>query len=332
VASKSINEGSPDGGNAAGLLGFDVDRRLLLAAASGLSGAALTASVGGPALAATPGLTFSYVEGSGGVPLNMVQAGPADAPEILFVHGMSQSYLAFGPQLGSALTARFRLVAFDLRGHGNSGKPWRGEDYAGSRIWAEDVAAVIAAAKLKRPLVVAWSFGGNVCMDYVHHHGTDGLAGINLVSTLGGLVSIPPNPSPAFAKSWAELALRESPDIAENIDGFHRAASGLSAHLSQAQQDIAFATGMMQTGIARHAIKAKAPIDNSGLLASIAVPVLISVGTLDLFTPLTSAHQAAGALRQGQVSVYDDVGHFISAETPERFNRELAAFAVKAHT
>ena len=90
---------------------------------------------------------FSEVTGGGGVPLNVTEGGSPLGKEILFIHGVSQSYLSWLPQLNSDQLKGFRLVAFDLRGHGNSAKPWNNEDYADSRIWADDVAAVMAAKK-----------------------------------------------------------------------------------------------------------------------------------------------------------------------------------------
>ena len=74
-------------------------------------------------------LTFSTVEGGGGVSLSVVETGRKDGPGILFIHGFSQSYLSWKTQLGSDLADDFRLIAFDLRGHGASGKPFDPENY-----------------------------------------------------------------------------------------------------------------------------------------------------------------------------------------------------------
>ena len=65
---------------------------------------------------------LTTVEGAGGAPPNVLEAGDPSGPEILFVHGKSQRSLASLSQLRSSLGARYRLVAFDLRGHGGSGR------------------------------------------------------------------------------------------------------------------------------------------------------------------------------------------------------------------
>ena len=48
------------------------------------------------------------------------EAGDGDLP-VLLIHGNSLSREVFRKQLGGALSRKYRLVAFDLPGHGESG-------------------------------------------------------------------------------------------------------------------------------------------------------------------------------------------------------------------
>ena len=68
-------------------------------------------------------MEIAAVIGGGGTRLHVREWGRRDAPPILFVHGWSQHHLAFRRQFESALADEFRLVAFDLRGHGMSAAP-----------------------------------------------------------------------------------------------------------------------------------------------------------------------------------------------------------------
>src|SRR5206468_3140803 len=47
----------------------------------------------------------------------------------------------------------------------------------------DEVAAVIEAKRLERPVLVGWSLGGRVLREYLLHHGDRQLAGINIVSS-----------------------------------------------------------------------------------------------------------------------------------------------------
>ena len=83
------------------------------------------------------------VEGGGGLRLHVREWGDPDGPPIVFIHGWSQNHLCWVKQYESALADEFRLVAYDLRGHGMSSAPLEAEHYADATLWADDVAAIL---------------------------------------------------------------------------------------------------------------------------------------------------------------------------------------------
>jgi pimeloyl-ACP methyl ester carboxylesterase len=121
------------------------------------------------------------VIGSRRTALAVFEHGDEAGPEILFIHGFCQCHLAWQAQFTSATLASFRMESFDLLGHGDSDKPIARADYDDDRVWAEDLAAVISAVGLKRPILAAWSLGARVVQDYLGRFGTKSVAGINLV-------------------------------------------------------------------------------------------------------------------------------------------------------
>lgn len=110
-----------------------------------------------------------WVRGGGGLRLHVREWGREDGPPILFLHGWSQNHLCWLKQFGSSLAGEFRLVAFDLRGHGMSEAPLEQEHYTDDKLWADDVAAVIDGLDLDRPVLVGWSYGPFLICDYVRH-------------------------------------------------------------------------------------------------------------------------------------------------------------------
>jgi pimeloyl-ACP methyl ester carboxylesterase len=70
-------------------------------------------------------------------------------------------------QYQSPLADEFRLLAFDLRGHGMSEAPLEPEHYTDGRLWADDLAAVIDELRLDRLVLVGWSYGPFVIGDYL---------------------------------------------------------------------------------------------------------------------------------------------------------------------
>src|ERR1700754_3873363 len=125
------------------------------------------------------------VTGGGGIRLHLVETGNPSGRPIVFMHGFSQCSLAWARQMNSELADTFRLVALDIRGHGLSDKPR--ESYGDSKLWADDVHAVIQALQLDRPVLCGWSYGPLVILDYVRHYGEDGIGGLNFV---GGVTKL----------------------------------------------------------------------------------------------------------------------------------------------
>ena len=121
------------------------------------------------------------VQGGGGLRLHVREWGKADGPAILFIHGWSQNHLCWVKQYESTLADEFRLVAYDLRGHGMSEAPLEPEHYTDGKLWADDVAAIIDQLGLVRPVLVGWSYGPFVICDYVRAHGQDRISAINFV-------------------------------------------------------------------------------------------------------------------------------------------------------
>ena len=85
---------------------------------------------------------------------------------LLLLHGMagsSETWLAVIPQL----SRRYRVVAPDLIGHGQSAKP-RGDYSLGAfAVWLRDLLDELGVT---RATIVGHSLGGGVAMQFVYQH------------------------------------------------------------------------------------------------------------------------------------------------------------------
>ena len=277
---------------------------------------------------------YQTVEGAGGVPLNVVTAGDPGSPAILFIHGIGQSHYSFVRQLDSDLADDFFLVAFDLRGHGASGKPWATEAYSESEVWAQDVAAVIAATRLDRPVVVAWSYGTLVAMDYVREFGTTGLAGINLTGAQAALrpFRMPAADDPNVAE-FVRLRERQlSPDLIDNIRASEKMVRWLTAApVPERHRQLFQAIGLMLPAYARRAMVGR-QFDNQDLVEQLSLPVLLSLGQQDNPMQLEDGVELAASNDNMNLSVYEGAGHSVFFEQPQRFNAELRRLVEQARS
>lgn len=274
------------------------------------------------------------VAGAGDVPLLVIEAGDPKAPGILFIHGMAQSHLAFHRQFDDpSLTGRFHLVAFDLRGQGGSGKPWRPDDYRDARVWADDVAAVIRATGLRHPLLVGWSYGGFVAMDYVRTFGTENLAGVALVGSLGGLARMPRFSDGSSETARAMRARSEAQrglDLQAFITAGQATGDGYVAPAMTPLERLNFlATEIMTPAYVRAAMSGR-NLDNTDLVERLTLPIRFFRGSADLTMPPDALRILLGRLPRARLSSFDGAGHLAFMEQPEKFDRELAAFALEA--
>ncbi len=277
---------------------------------------------------AKPVATYE-VRGGGGLGLRAREWGDPDGPELLLIHGWSQSDLCWSKQVGGDLASRFRIVTFDLRGHGLSEKPQEASHYTDERLWADDVAAVIEQTGLKRPVVVAWSYGGFLVTDYVRAYGDGALAGINLVA--GAVILRPPafdHIGPGFLENAGDAS---ASDLATNIAAIQRFLRASTAEELDAREwTTALCWNMVVPSAVRGALISR-EIDGSDALAEVSVPVLVTHGREDAIILPSMAEHVLGACETGVPSWYDGVGHMPFWEEAERFGRELAEFGERAH-
>jgi non-heme chloroperoxidase len=272
---------------------------------------------------------YATVEGFGGVPLVVAEAGNPQGPAILFVHGYSQSLLSWKYQLGDrALQQRYRLVALDLRGHGASAKPWKAEDYRREALGG-DLQAVIEAKGLGRPILVGWSYGGEVAMAFLRHHGVRSVGGLVLVDTatsLEGPAQPPDASDPEVAQLISAVQRMGSMDLASNREGTRRFVDALTARsMPRADAEEALIYNLLTPAYARTAMR-YVP-DNSDMAGALKLPVLIVHGEQDVVSP-PSAGQASHRLIPGsRLLTYRGVGHAPFLEDSRRFNRDLSEFA-----
>lgn len=116
-----------------------------------------------------------------GVTLHYVASGPLDAPAVMLLHGFPQSWLIWRGVM-PALAQRYRTIAVDLRGYGESDKPPGSEGYD-KRTMAADIHALMERLGLQRTLLIGHDRGARVARRYALDY-PDPLAGAALLDIL----------------------------------------------------------------------------------------------------------------------------------------------------
>lgn len=263
------------------------------------------------------------VTGGGGVRLHVEETGNRSGRPVLFLHGLSQSGLAWHRQMRSELAHDLRLVTVDLRGHGESDRP--ADAYGDPDLWAEDVAAVIRSLNLERPVLSGWSYGGVVIGDYLSRYGEDRVGGIQLIGAVCRLGEpVLPFLGPRFLDVIPGLFSTDAEESGNALRAFGRLLT--YEPLPPEESCCVLGAASATPPRVRQGLLSRT-LDHDRLLADLRTPVLITHGLEDAVVLPAMARHNAGIIRTARTSYYAGIGHAPFWEDPDRFNTELASFA-----
>jgi pimeloyl-ACP methyl ester carboxylesterase len=263
------------------------------------------------------------VRSADGTLLNVSTDGDAHNPALLFIHGFAQSAAAWQRQ-ADALRDTYYIVRFDLRGHGDSGKPDGEAAYQDSQRWADDVAAIIADLALDAPLLIGWSYGGRVIADYLSVYGSERIAGVVLVGAIS-LMGVSPAEQfrdPAIRGTWRAML-----DEATELAAFEHFSRLCFAGPVPDEAVAAMARTSVRLPIHARAAMLTRTLDSTPVWAAYRKPALVIHGAADAIVLPASADWHASQLPQAVLKRYPGVGHAPFAEAAETFNADLRAFA-----
>jgi non-heme chloroperoxidase len=263
------------------------------------------------------------IKGGGGIQLHVVEEGNPQGQPVLFIHGFSQCHLSWSKQLDSDLATECRLVAMDMRGHGQSDKPR--DAYGDSRLWADDVQGVIQTLGLDGVVLSGWSYGGLIILDYLRHYGEDRIGGSHFVGAISKLGSDEALAviSPEFLNLVPGFF---SAEVEESVSALYKLLQICFVKLPPVEELYsALGYSMMVPPHVRQGLLSRM-VDNDDLLPRIRRPVLITHGAKEAIVLPVVVEQHKARMGHAQVQMLPESGHVPFMEEPEAFNRGLREF------
>lgn len=238
---------------------------------------------------------------------------------VVFLHGFPLNRRMWAPQV-EALASFMRVIAIDLRGHGESDAPlWRYH----VEQFADDVAAVLDHLSVARAVLVGLSMGGYVALSFVRRHAAH-LKGLVLTDTRAQADT---DAARAARFQMAQAALAKGPGaVADLMLPKLLAPTTLETNPSLVRQVRALIEGMSISGIAGDLMAMADRADSLSLLSSTRCPTLVLVGEQDQATPVADARLMADAIPEAQLVIIPNAGHLPNLEQPDRFNEILRRF------
>jgi pimeloyl-ACP methyl ester carboxylesterase len=254
------------------------------------------------------------------VTIHYVEIG-GDGPPLVVLHGIGMDWRVW-QSVSKRLADSFHLFAFDLRGHGQSGKPEHGYGLAN---YASDVEKFLRVLQLRGVILVGSSLGGMIAVVVEES-----------AETVSGRVLVDPLLVRGIGRSRA---------LFEQILHLKQAGVGdeeqRQAIFRTLQGDAHGAGNMVVRYMAETwtacapavLIEALHPVETpeqmAHALTEIDQPVLILRGNQDRGGVLSEAvaAEAVGLLPQGAVKYFPNSGHAIHGSEPGRFVATVCEFA-----
>ena len=263
------------------------------------------------------------VSSADGVKLHVDETGNRTGRPIVFIHGFSQSRECWAKQMGSDLADEFRLIAYDLRGHGLSEVPANG--YSDSTTWANDFKAVIDELELDGAVAVGWSYGPLVILDYIRHHGEEKLGGFNMI---GGISKL--GTDDAMAVLEPEFVALVPGFFSEDRDEGKNSLRGLlNLCFTNRPSDAEFESMLAQSVAVPHFVRQgmfSRSFDNGDLLPKLQKPVLVTHGTSDRIVKPEAARSHASRIPKAELHMVEGAGHAPFWDDASGYNARLRAF------
>lgn len=239
--------------------------------------------------------------------VNIYYEDNGSGPAVLLSHGYSATTRMWAGQV-EALKSQYRIVTWDMRGHGQSDSPDDAAAYS-EQATVDDMAAVLEHLGIESAVIGGLSLGGYMSLAFNLAHPT-------MVRALMLFDTGPGYRNPVGREGWNETARRR----AEVFEAKGLDALGSSAEVRVSQHRSA-------QGLAHAARGMLAQFDARVIesLDSISVPTLVLVGDKD--QPfLAGTDYMANKIPNATKVVIENAGHASNIDQPEAFNAEVRRF------
>jgi pimeloyl-ACP methyl ester carboxylesterase len=248
-----------------------------------------------------------------GVALCYEEAGEGDRP-VLLAHGWCCDHTYFPPQFEHFAQQGHRVVAVDLRGHGESGKPHR--RYA-MQTFADDLAWMCQRLELVKPVVVGHSMGGIVAFDLAARY-PDMPSAIVMLDAAVVLPSAARAAIPSLLKELRGSAYRDV------LRGYASRSIFIPTDDEQRKERILQSMSSAPQHVVVSAFEGLRDYDPTEAAGGLAVPgVYIAADEQQQRSDMSRFHEMFSEILYGKTV---GSGHFCQLEVPEQVNAMIDRF------
>lgn len=237
----------------------------------------------------------------------------AGAP-VVQIHGAGFGHFNFATAT-PILSKSFRCIDFDMRGYGQSERPFQRYDM---EVWADDVAGLMDHLGLRSAHIHGTSMGGMVAQQFALDY-PYATASLVLADTVAGL------------PAGAEAVVREQLRFIEDNPMHAVATARITNAFSDAVDPVMRGHMIEQVALLekQHYLRAARAVFGFSVtarLAEIAAPTLVIAGEAERTLPLPLIEDLAARIRGARLVRIPGAGHISNLERPQEFNRAVLEF------
>ncbi len=257
--------------------------------------------------------------------LRYIDVGSPNAVPVIFIHGFPFSHKMWnfpGGQI-EALSATNRVVAFDLRGHGESEV---GTGHYSIELFVDDLYALMDHLSIPKAVLCGLSMGGYIALRAVERN-PERVLGLVLCDTkseadsneakikrANGIKFVQANGMKFYAQDYVKIVFAHS-----SFDTHPEAVKSIQSIVERTAPISIFGT----------LLALASRTDTTAHLPNIKCPTLILVGEKDSVTPVAASKAMNDAIPGSEMFVIPQAGHVSNMENPAEFNKHLVPFVTK---
>ena len=245
--------------------------------------------------------------------------GPDDAPVIIFIHGFPLNKSMWNIQV-EALKENYRVIAYDIRGHGNSDQ---GIDEFSIELFVLDLLRLMEKLKIEKSILCGLSLGGYIALNAVLKHPDrfDGLI-LNDTQCIADTPEIKENRCNAIISIKEKGVEQYADEIIKKL--FAQETFTKNKNVIDAVREMIISTPKQSLCNTLHALAERK--ETCDQLSEINIPVLIMVGQEDKITPIAAAQQMHEKILNSKLEIIQQAGHLSNLENLTAFNTHLVNF------
>lgn len=251
-----------------------------------------------------------------------------EGPPLVFVHGGWQNSKSWQQQV-DYFADSFRVVTFDIRGHGKTGATDL-RDYTVD-LFVEDLEQLLTRLDIENPILVGNSIGGMIIQSYLAKHPTSARGAVISGPTHTMLpVDIPTEMNPLLSPGQAigqmattvgsKATFRSLVNTMEATNG----GTWLSTDSDIRSQAFSFA-GEVPSGEYKKIFGAVYEYDFVDL-SHVETPILVLYGEQEAARIKRQGEQIATAVSHGRCQEIPDAAHLVNQDNPDAFNAACTTF------